>query len=172
MPPSLADELVTAYDALSVEQGTERLAIAVRSSATAEDTSDTSFAGMNASFTNVFRDDLVDRVLDCWVSLYGDRVMAYRAERGLTDEPAIAAIVQVMVPSERAGVMFTSADGRTDDLVIEGAFGLGEFVVAGTVEPDTYRVDRSTGLDPRHPHRSASRRRSITDAGPGSTATS
>ncbi len=142
VPDDLADAILASFDELA--EGRPDLTVAVRSSATAEDTSDTSFAGMNASFTNVHRDDVIDRVLDCWVSLYGDRVMAYRAEGGLTDEPAIAVVVQEMRPSERAGVMFTAADGREDDLVIEGAFGLGEFVVAGTVEPDTYRVDRST----------------------------
>ncbi len=144
VPDDIADEIRTAYVDLAAERGVEQLAVAVRSSATAEDTSDASFAGMNASFTNVRLDGLIDRLLDCWVSLYGDRVVAYRAERGLTDEPAIAAVVQEMRASERAGVMFTSADGNADDLIIEGAFGLGEFVVAGTVEPDTYRVDRTT----------------------------
>jgi pyruvate,water dikinase len=144
VPDDVADEIRGAFDDLAAERGTDELVVAVRSSATAEDTSDTSFAGMNASFTNVRRAELIDRVLDCWVSMYGDRVMSYRAERGLTDEPAIAAVVQEMRPSDRAGVMFTSADGRDADLVIEGAFGLGEFVVAGTVEPDTYRVERDT----------------------------
>jgi pyruvate,water dikinase len=141
--------------------------VAVRSSATAEDTADTSFAGMNASFTNVSPDDLTDRVLDCWVSLYGDRVVAYRAERGLTDEPAIAAIVQLMRPADRAGVMFTSATGQADptgDLVIEGAFGLGEFVVAGTVEPDTYRVARD-GVVIRDVHVGRKEAALVTDEG-------
>src|SRR5690606_6367463 len=94
---------------------------------------------------NVTGADLVDRVRDCWVSLYGDRVMAYRAERGLTDEPAIAVVVQQMRPSDRAGVMFTRTDGAADELIIEGSFGLGESVVSGSVAPDTYRVDRNTG---------------------------
>jgi pyruvate,water dikinase len=147
VPDDLASQIRDAHDELcrGVDEG-EAL-VAVRSSATAEDTADTSFAGMNASFTNVTAADLIDRVLDCWTSLYGDRVVAYRAERSLTDEPAIAAIVQLMCPADRAGVMFTSADGSGDphgDMVIEGSFGLGEFVVAGTVEPDTYRVTRDT----------------------------
>jgi len=144
VPFELARRIVAAHAGLVRAAGPATL-VAVRSSATAEDTADTSFAGMNVSFTNVTADDLVDRVLDCWVSLYGDRVMAYRAERGLADEPAIAVVVQVMRPSERSGVMFTRSDSGADELVIEGAFGLGEFVVSGAVEPDTYRVDRSTG---------------------------
>ncbi len=144
VPSELAEQIRSAHAELVDVAGTGTL-VAVRSSATAEDTADTSFAGMNVSFTNVSADELIDRVLDCWVSLYGERVMAYRAEQNLTDEPAIAVVVQVMRPSERAGVMFTRSDRGTDELVIEGAFGLGELVVSGAVEPDTYRVDRNTG---------------------------
>lgn len=117
--------------------------VAVRSSATAEDTAGTSFAGMNQTFTNVTgEEELAARIVDCWTSLYGPRVVAYRASRGVTDEPAIAVVVQEMVASERSGVMF-SADPATGDrtrLVIEAAFGLGEVVVSGQVEPDTYVV--------------------------------
>ena len=118
--------------------------VAVRSSATAEDTAETSFAGMNESFTNVADVDLLDRIIDCWVSLFGERVVAYRAERNLVDEPAIAVVVQQMVESDRSGVMFTADPARHDQMMIEAAFGLGEVVVSGAVEPDTYRVDRET----------------------------
>jgi pyruvate,water dikinase len=142
VPADLADEITVAHRALLGDR--TGMAVAVRSSATAEDTADTSFAGMNVSFTNVAGSDLIERVLDCWTSLYGERVMAYRAERGLADEPAIAVVVQEMRPSQRAGVMFTRSDRAIDELVIEAAFGLGEVVVAGAVEPDSYRVDRST----------------------------
>lgn len=144
VPAELAHDVEVAHAELVREAGAGTL-VAVRSSATAEDTSDTSFAGMNVSFTNVTGDRLVARIGECWASLYGDRVMAYRAERGLVDEPAIAVVVQVMRPSERAGVMFTRSDGAADELIIEGSFGLGELVVSGAVAPDTYRVDRSTG---------------------------
>ncbi|MEL7207647.1 MAG: PEP/pyruvate-binding domain-containing protein, partial [Actinomycetota bacterium] len=76
--------------------------VAVRSSATAEDTADTSFAGMNETFTNVRGAvDLGSAIRRCWASLYGARVMAYRAEQGLTDEPAIAVVVQQMVAADR-----------------------------------------------------------------------
>jgi len=135
-------ELVVAMRDARRDSGGGRMA--VRSSATAEDSSDTSFAGMHASFTNVTDEQLADRVLDCWVSLYGDRAVAYRAERELTDEPAIAVVVQDMLASDRSGVMFTTDDAG-DSIVIEAAFGLGEFVVAGTIEPDSYHVDRATG---------------------------
>ncbi|MFT7598038.1 MAG: pyruvate,water dikinase [Acidimicrobiales bacterium] len=119
--------------------------VAVRSSATAEDSADTSFAGMNETFTNVRGDEqLIERIKQCWGSLFGTRVVAYRAEQGLTDEPAIAVIVQSMVASDRSGVMFTVDPSARDQLVIEGAFGLGEVVVSGRVEPDTYHADRGS----------------------------
>ena len=117
--------------------------VAVRSSATAEDTASSSFAGMNRTFTNVSGEDaVVARVVDCWASLFGERVLAYRSVQGVVDEPAIAVVVQQMVDSDRSGVMF-SADPATGDrslVVIEAAWGLGEVVVSGAVEPDTYVV--------------------------------
>lgn len=136
------EALIAAMEQSMHDQHLDR--VAVRSSATAEDASDTSFAGMHSSYTNVTLHDLAERVRDCWVSLYGDRAVAYRAERSLTDEPVIAVVVQRMLDSDRAGVMFTT-DESGGSLVIEGTFGLGEYVVAGTVEPDSYRIDRATG---------------------------
>ena len=140
---SVDDDLVAEITAIYAS-ACEGRKVAVRSSATAEDTAETSFAGMNESFTNVVSEDLLERISDCWVSLFGERVVAYRAEQALTDEPAIAVVVQMMVSSDRSGVMFTSDPARRDDLLIEAAFGLGEVVVSGSVEPDTYRVDRAT----------------------------
>ena len=119
--------------------------VAVRSSATAEDTASTSFAGMNQTFTNVRGgEELVARIVDCWASLWGARVVAYRATHGLAAEPAIAVVVQEMVDSDASGVMFTAdpATGDRDTIVIEAAFGLGEVVVGGQVEPDTYVLSK------------------------------
>ena len=131
----------------AVVEGYHRLAggaaVAVRSSATAEDTASTSFAGMNETYTNVSGDDeLVARVVDCWASLWSPRVVAYRATQGLDAEPAIAVVVQEMVDAHRSGVMFTAdpATGDRDRVVVEAAYGLGEVVVGGQVEPDTYVV--------------------------------
>ena len=136
VPTSVADAVVAAYHRLGTD-----VPVAVRSSATAEDTAGTSFAGMHETYANVVGDSSVlDRLVDCWASLYGERVISYRASRGLTAEPAIAVVVQKLVDAERAGVMFT-ADPSTGDrsrVVIEAAFGLGEVVVGGQVEPDTY----------------------------------
>ena len=140
VPGRLAEQVLSAYHRLGDEAP-----VAVRSSATAEDTAGTSFAGMHETFANVIGDAAVlDRLVDCWASLYGERVISYRASCGLTDEPMIAVVVQRLVTSERSGVMFT-VDPSTGDrrrLVIEGAFGLGEVVVGGQVEPDTYVVDK------------------------------
>jgi len=117
---------------------------AVRSSATAEDTAGTSFAGMNKTFTNVAgADGILDAVVECWASLFAERVLAYRSVNQLFEEPAIAVIVQEMVDSERSGVIFT-ADPATGDrtrMLIEAAWGQGEVIVSGQVEPDSYVVD-------------------------------
>ena len=119
--------------------------LAVRSSAAGEDSSEASFAGMNESFTNVYgTQQLLKRIRDCWCSMWGERSALYRASRDLTSEPAIAVVVQRMVPADRAGVMFTAdPTGREpNSLLIEAAWGQGEVVVGGQVEPDAYVVNR------------------------------
>lgn len=134
----LREELVKAYRELGPD-----VRVAVRSSATMEDTAGTSFAGMHQTFTNISGvESLLERIVDCWCSLFGERVVAYRAAQGIDAEPEIAVVVQQMVDSEQSGVMF-SADPATGDestIVIEAAFGLGEVVVSGQVEPDMYVV--------------------------------
>jgi pyruvate,water dikinase len=134
--------ILSAYHALG-----SGVVVAVRSSATGEDGKDASFAGMNATITNVSGDDgLVDAVLRCWMSLFSPRVITYRASREFTADPAMAVVIQQMVNSEKAGVAFTAdpSNGAEDRVVIEGAFGLGEVVVSGEVEPDTYIVSKET----------------------------
>ena len=138
LPDDLLAALVEAYHRLG-----ENVRVAVRSSGTGEDASDTSFAGMNATFTNVAGDDEVAKaVVGCWASLYGARVISYRASRRTTDVPAMGVVVMEMIPSERAGVMFTAdpSTGDTSRIVIDAALGQGEVVVSGEVEPDTYVV--------------------------------
>ncbi len=138
LPDELQRAVLEAYHHLG-----DHISVAVRSSGTTEDAAGTSFAGMNATFTNVSGDEeLLVALRRCWASLYGARVISYRADRGLADEPLLGVIIQEMVPSERSGVLFT-ADPSTGDrnrIVIEAAFGLGEVVVSGAVEPDTYVV--------------------------------
>ena len=84
-------------------------------------------------------------MVDCWASLYGERVISYRASQRVGDEPSLAVVVQQMIPSERSGVMFTVDPSRAhpDHIIIEAAFGQGEVVVSGQVEPDTYVVERT-----------------------------
>jgi pyruvate, water dikinase len=139
MPQGLREAILRAYH----ELGSPR--VAVRSSATSEDTAAASFAGMNETFTNVSGDDdLLDNVQRCWMSVWGERVIAYRHLQRMDEEPAIAVVVQQMVDSDKSGVMFTVDPASQDPnrLVIEGAFGLGEVVVSGQVEPDTYVIDK------------------------------
>lgn len=150
---SLRDRILAAYNALGADA-----VVAVRSSATGEDGRDASFAGMNATITNVSGDDgLLDAVLRCWMSLFSPRVITYRASRKFTGDPAMAVVVQQMINSEKAGVAFTAdpSNGALDRVVIEGAFGLGEVVVSGEVEPDTYIVSKETleVLDIRNGHK-------------------
>ena len=143
MPKSVQSELVQAYRELSRREGSGAELVAVRSSATMEDTEAASFAGMNRSYLNVRgEDDVVQRVKDVWASLYSPRVIFYRKRLGLPGEPEIAAIVQKMVNATKSGVAF-SVDPATNDaqkMVIEAAYGLGEVVVGGQVEPDHYEI--------------------------------
>ena len=135
-------EILTAYHQLGADD-----VVAVRSSATGEDGRDASFAGMNRTLTNIRGDDeLIQAVLECWMSLFGPRVIAYRAGRGFSADPAMAVVVQEMVASERSGVAFTAdpSTGARDRVVIEAALGLGEVVVSGMVQPDTYVVDKDS----------------------------
>ncbi|MGV0792511.1 phosphoenolpyruvate synthase [Mycolicibacterium sp. XJ1819] len=136
------DVVLAAYRALGADT-----VVAVRSSATGEDSRDASFAGMNRTITNVVGEGaLIDAVQKCWMSLFSPRVITYRASRGITSDPAMAVVVQKMINSEKSGVAFTAdpSTGAQDRVVIEGAFGLGEVVVSGSVEPDTYVVAKET----------------------------
>lgn len=142
VPGPLADAIREAYRALAA--GEDDPAVAVRSSATAEDTASASFAGMNETLLNVRgADALVDAVRACWASLFGARTVYYRARRGFGQaDMDIAVVVQRQIASTRAGVMFTidPSTGSTDRLVIEGSLGLGESVVSGRVSPDRWIV--------------------------------
>ncbi|HEU4975270.1 MAG TPA: PEP/pyruvate-binding domain-containing protein, partial [Baekduia sp.] len=144
MPSWLHDAIVSAYRELDGGAAP----VAVRSSATAEDTESASFAGMNETFLNIRGEEaVVEAVQRCWASLFGARTVFYRAKRGFSQAGMdIAVVVQQQIPSTRAGVMFTidPSTGRGDRIVIEGSFGLGESVVSGSVSPDRYVVDKDT----------------------------
>ena len=142
VPESVREGILEAYRAL--DDG--KAFVAVRSSATAEDLPDASFAGQQETFLNVTEDDLVERVKECWASLFSQRAIYYRNQKGFPHhEVDIAVVVQKMVDAEKSGVMFTSHPSTGDPrIIIEAAWGLGEAVVAGAVSPDNYVVDRTT----------------------------
>ena len=143
MPDDLREEIIETYGNLDDGEAF----VAVRSSATAEDLPDASFAGQQETFLNVTEEDLVERVRECWASLFTQRAIYYREQQGFAhDKVDIAVVVQRMVDAETSGVMFTSHPSTgEDDLIIEAAWGLGEAVVAGEVSPDNYVVDRASG---------------------------
>jgi pyruvate,water dikinase len=146
IPAWLTEAITESYEQLVGDQPDAPLA--VRSSATAEDTASASFAGMGDTFVNVRgRDAVLDAVKACWQSLFNPRAIYYRGKRGFSQsQMEMAVIVQRQVASTRSGVMFTidPATGERDHIVIEGSFGLGEAVVSGAVSPDRYVVSKST----------------------------
>ena len=142
LPAGVREEILEAYDDL---EGGDAF-VAVRSSATAEDLPDASFAGQQETFLNVTREHLVDRVKRCWASLFTQRAIYYRNEQGFAhDRVDIAVVVQEMVDADKSGVLFTSHPSTGEPtIIIEAAWGLGEAVVSGSVSPDNYVVDRET----------------------------
>ncbi|HNB54749.1 MAG TPA: PEP/pyruvate-binding domain-containing protein, partial [Anaerolineales bacterium] len=123
------------------------LPIAVRSSATAEDLPDLSFAGQQDTYLNVLgTEQLLDAVRACWGSLWTARAIGYRMRNHIPhEETALAVVVQMMVPSEVSGVLFTAnpLTGARDETVIDATFGLGEALVSGQVEPDHFIVSQT-----------------------------
>ncbi|WP_457614787.1 phosphoenolpyruvate synthase [Methanopyrus sp.] len=148
MPAEIREEIVKAYRELCERVGKEEEFVAVRSSATAEDLPEASFAGQQETFLNVRgEDEVVKYVQKCWASLFTPRAVAYREEKGFEHlDVSIAVVVQKMVDSEKSGVMFTvhPYTGERDKMVIEAVWGLGEAAVSGEVTPDTYIVDKNT----------------------------
>jgi pyruvate,water dikinase len=147
MPADTEKDVITSYRKLT-EMAGRPVYVAVRSSATAEDLPTASFAGQQSTYLNVFgADNVVKAVKDCWASLFEARAIFYRVENKFDHmKVGLAAVVQMMVQSEKAGVVFTEDPLYQDPnlISIETAFGLGEVVVGGEVTPDTYRVDKNT----------------------------
>ena len=123
-------------------------ALAVRSSANAEDLPGLSFAGQQETYLNVRgADAVVEAVRKCWSSLWTPQAISYRHQNGIDQgSVAMAVVVQIMVPSEVSGILFTAnpATGERSELIVNASFGLGEAVVSGQVTPDTYIVDKAT----------------------------
>jgi len=162
MSDTLKREIIEAYKILDVDEealkagknvleliknGRDSAFVAVRSSATAEDLPEASFAGQQETYLNVKgRNKLIEAVKKCWASLYTPRAIFYREKNNFPHEKVlIAVIVQRMVNSEKAGVIFSINPGTNnkDEIIIEAGFGLGEAVVAGSINPDLYVLNKS-----------------------------
>jgi len=137
IPEDMKKEILNSYKKLSSF-------VAVRSSATAEDLPDASFAGQHDTYLNIKgEDNLLKAVKECWASLFNSRAIVYRETKGFNHEDVqISVIVQEMVDSEKAGVIFTvnPVNQNKNEMIIEGNYGLGETIVSGQVTPDTYTI--------------------------------
>lgn len=146
MPQDLQDAIGAAYVELGKRVGEENPYVAVRSSATAEDLPDASFAGQQDTYLNVQgAETIIAKVKECYASCFTDRAVYYREKQGFDHiEVALSAVVQMMVFSKTSGAMFTVnvATGDDNNILIEAAFGLGEYVVQGTVTPDNYTISK------------------------------
>lgn len=148
MPDDLAQAIGEAYDALASKMRQNEPFVAVRSSATAEDLPNASFAGEQDTYLNVHgRKQVIKKVQECYASLFTDRATYYRIKQNFPQEKvALSAAIQMMAFSKAAGVMFTVNVATGDDtkIMIEGSWGLGEYIVSGTVTPDNYLVDKKS----------------------------
>ena len=157
MPDEIKTKIIDAYDTLSIKDEKkaaelikpEELAfVAARSSATAEDLPEASFAGQQATYLNVRgHEGILEATRKCWASLFTARAIYYRQRNNFPhDKVLIAVVVQKMVNADKAGVMFSinPATNNPNEIVIEAAFGLGEAVVSGSVNPDLYIIDKAT----------------------------
>jgi len=148
MPKDVESAIKSSYKELNKRLNMKDSFVAVRSSATAEDLPDASFAGQQETYLNIKgTNDLMAKVVNCWSSLFTPRAIFYRNEKGFAHEKVFISVgVQKMVNSRAAGVMFTinPVTGDQDEIVIEGNYGLGETVVSGIVNPDDFVVDKNT----------------------------
>jgi len=145
IPVDVSAVIVDAYHALTDDHA----AVAVRSSATAEDLPGASFAGQQETYLNIRGvDELLGAVQKCWASLWTAQAIAYRIKNNIDQKTvALAVVVQKMVNAEASGILFTAnpINGRRDETVINAAWGLGQAIVGGLVSPDTIVVDKATG---------------------------
>ena len=148
IPEDLEKEIVWAYEKFSKEIGIDNPEVAIRSSATAEDLPEASFAGQQDTYLHISGiEELLKHVKKCWASLWTARAIFYREEQGFDHfEVSLSVVVQKMVNSEKSGVMFTAnpVNNASDEIMINASWGLGEAVVSGAVTPDEYIVDKGT----------------------------
>ncbi len=148
VPKDIENAIRSAYLELDKRLNTSDVFVAVRSSATAEDLADASFAGQQETSLNVRgANEVIEKTIKCWSSLFTPRAIFYRIEKGFPHEKVFISVgVQKMVNSRVAGVIFTLNPVTGDDsqIVIEGTYGLGEAVVSGAVTPDDFVIDKKT----------------------------
>ncbi len=163
MPAEIKNDIKKAYENLNIsmellnvprktidfiQAGRDYPYVAVRSSATAEDLPEFSFAGQQATYLNVKNaNNVIIAVQQCWASLYTARAIYYRVKNNFDHEKVfIAVVVQKMVNSEKAGVMFSinPANNNQDEIIIEAGFGFGDAIVSGSISPDRYVVDKNS----------------------------
>lgn len=147
MPEDMQKDILQAYSELCKRTGKTNVAVAVRSSATAEDLPGASFAGQQDTFLNVTKKDLLESIKRCWSSLFTPRAIVYRKEKGFSHKDVLISIaVQEMVFSKASGVMFTiePVSGANDRIIINASWGLGEAIVSGQITPDEYVVEKVT----------------------------
>ena len=148
MPRDIENAVRAAYEDLCKKLGLKDVFVAVRSSATAEDLADASFAGQQETFLNTRgSDEVIQNTVKCWSSLFTPRAIFYRTEKGFAHEKVFISVgIQKMVNSKAAGVMFTinPVTGDPSQIIIEGNYGLGEAVVSGSVTPDDFVIDKDT----------------------------
>jgi len=153
-PDELKEEIISRYRSLSKLYGNETTDVAVRSSATAEDLPDASFAGQQETFLNVRgSQSLLNAVKSCFASLYNDRAISYRTQRGFDHQSVLLSVgIQKMVRSDlgASGVAFSidTESGFKDAVIINGAYGLGELIVQGEISPDEFIVYKPKLSDP------------------------
>lgn len=148
MPKDLEKEILSAFDQLGICRRSpikSGMIVAVRSSATAEDSQVASWAGELETYLNIDKDNLVEAVKKCWSSLFTPRAIFYRHEKKLIDHyVSVAVVVQEMVQSEISGIAFTVHPVTEDfnQMIIEAGLGLGEAIVSGQITPDSYVVEK------------------------------
>lgn len=150
MPPSIADDIRSAYNTLCHQSSANGpLPVAVRSSATAEDLPDLAFAGQHETYLNIRGEEAVlDAVKKCWASLWTARAISYRAQNQIEPQTiSLAVTVQQLIPAEATGILFTAnpISGQRNQGLLTATWGLGEAIVGGLVTPDTLLIDKSTG---------------------------
>lgn len=146
--PELEEEILRAYREFSEDIGVKNPEVAVRSSATAEDLPDASFAGQQDTYLHISgEEELLNHIRDCFASLWTSRAIYYREKQNYDHfDVALSVVIQKMVNSEKSGVMFTAnpINNSKDEMMINASYGLGEAVVSGIVTPDEYIIDKKT----------------------------